>query len=185
MIYLLLFFSFLKIGAFTFGGGHAMIPLIQEEVIKHDWMTLEELINFIAISESTPGPFAINIATFVGFDKGGILGALLTTIGVIIVSFIIILFVAKYLDRYKENKIVKYCMTGLQPVIIGLIGAAIISIGKVVLFPNENILSTFTTDTFWKTFSIFIVMFVMALKKINSIKIILISSVLGILLGIL
>lgn len=182
-MFILLFLTFLKIGAFTFGGGHAMIPLIQQEVLNLNWLTLEELINFIAISESTPGPFAVNIATFVGFEQGGIIGALLATIGVIIASFVIILFVAKYLDKYKENKIVKYCMQGLEPVIIGLIGAAIISTGGAIFFSNGNILDAFTTITFWKTFSIFITMFIMALKEINSIKIILISSVLGIILG--
>ena len=83
MIYLRLFLTFLKIGAFTFGGGYAMIPLIQQEVIKNSWLTSEELIDFIAISESTPGPFAVNVSTFVGMQTGGIVGALCATFGVI------------------------------------------------------------------------------------------------------
>ena len=98
MSYLSLFLSFFIIGTFTFGGGHAMIPFIQEEVLKYGWMTLEQLIDFIAISEGTPGPFAINIATFIGFKLGGFLGALVSTIGVIFTSFIVILLIAKYLD---------------------------------------------------------------------------------------
>ena len=110
MSYLLLFLSFLKIGTFTFGGGHAMIPFIQEEVLKHSWMSLEQLIDFIAISEGTPGPFAINIAKFVGFKLGGFWGALVATIGVIFTSFIIILIITKYFESHKENKLIKYCM---------------------------------------------------------------------------
>ena len=85
-----LFLSFLKIGSFTFGGGHAMIPLIQEEILRQKWMSIEELVNFIAISESTPGPFAINISTFVGLRVNGVIGSICSTIGVILTSFILI-----------------------------------------------------------------------------------------------
>ena len=94
MIYLKLFLSFFKIGLFTFGGGYAMIPLIQETVLNNNWMGLEKLIDFIAISESTPGPFAINMATFIGTTKGGFIGAVFSTLGVVLPSFIIILIVA-------------------------------------------------------------------------------------------
>ena len=183
MIYLLLFFSFLKIGTFTFGGGHAMIPLIQQEVLNNKWMTLEELIGFIAISESTPGPFAINIATFVGFETAGIIGALLTTIGVIFTSFFVILFIARFLEKYKNNKIVKYCMEGMQPVIVGLISATIISMGINIFFPSGNILETLTTIIFWKSVFIFITTLIMLIKKIHPIKIIILSAMLGIILG--
>jgi len=183
MIYLLLFFSFLKIGSFTFGGGHAMIPLIQQEVLRNRWMSLEELIEFIAISESTPGPFAINIATFVGYRIGGVIGALLTTIGVIFTSFFAILFIAKFLEKYKNNKILKYCMVGIQPVIVGLICATIISMGINIFFPNGNIVYTLTTITFWKSFFIFAITLIMLLQKMHPIKTIVISAVLGIILG--
>ena len=105
MIFLELFLTFFKIGAFTFGGGYAMLPLIQSEAIGNGWMTMEEIIDFIAVSESTPGPFAINMATFVGTQMGkeflgvggGILGAICATLGVVMPSFIVILFVAKFL----------------------------------------------------------------------------------------
>ena len=89
-----LFLCFLKICAFTFGGGYAMLPLIQEEIVRHGWMTVQDLVNFIAVSESTPGPFAINISTYVGVETAGFPGGLCATLGVILPSFVIILAVA-------------------------------------------------------------------------------------------
>ena len=107
MILFKLFFTFLKIGLFTFGGGYAMLPLIQAEVIANKWMENEALVNFIAVSESTPGPFAINIATYIGSVLSGIPGSIFATLGVVMPSFIIILVVAKFFEKFKENKIVK------------------------------------------------------------------------------
>ena len=95
MIYLELFLTFFMIGLFTFGGGYAMLPLIQEQVIGKGWMTSEQIVDFIAVSESTPGPFAVNRATFIGTQMGGVLGAVCATLGVVLPSFIIILIVAK------------------------------------------------------------------------------------------
>ncbi|MCR4612277.1 MAG: chromate transporter, partial [Lachnospiraceae bacterium] len=118
MNYLILFVTFLKIGAFTFGGGYAMLPLIQEEVISHGWTDAESLINFIAVSESTPGPFGINISTYIGKEVEGILGSLCTTLGVVLPSFIIILIVAKCYDKFKESSAVKGLMSGLKPAVI-------------------------------------------------------------------
>ena len=91
MIYLELFLTFLKIGAFTFGGGYAMLPLIQAEVVSHGWMEQQAIIDFIAVSESTPGPFAVNMATYIGSEIGGIFGSVCATIGVVLPSFVIIL----------------------------------------------------------------------------------------------
>ena len=113
MIFLKLFFTFLKIGAFTFGGGYAMLPLIQQEVVSHQWMTLEQLVNFIAVSESTPGPLAVNLSTYVGAETGGLLGALCATFGVVLPSFVIILVVAKFYQAFQSNTVVKGCMTEL------------------------------------------------------------------------
>ena len=93
MIYLRLFLTFLMIGAVSFGGGYGMISLIRETVISNGWLTESELINFIAVSESTPGPLAVNIATFIGASQGGILGSMLATLGVVLPSFIIILLI--------------------------------------------------------------------------------------------
>lgn len=128
-MYLSLFLTFLKIGAFTFGGGYAMIPLIQQEVINHGWLDTEELIDFIAISESTPGPLAVNVSTFVGMQTGGILGALCATLGVVLPSFVIILIVAKVFEKFQRSKIVNGAMIGLKGSVVGLIGTALITTG--------------------------------------------------------
>ncbi|MBR5250451.1 MAG: chromate transporter [Clostridia bacterium] len=116
-----LFFTFFKIGLFTFGGGYAMIPLITQEVLSNQWLTEDALINFIAISESTPGPFAINIATFVGASQGGVLGAGLATLGVVLPSFVIILLVASIFTMFEKNKYVKGALLGISPVVCALI----------------------------------------------------------------
>ena len=183
MIQLILFLTFFKIGAFTFGGGYAMLPLIQEEVLNNGWLELEKIINFIAVSESTPGPFAINMATYVGLETGGFLGAVSATLGVVLPSFIIILIVANFFEKFKTNKIVAGCMTGLKPAVIGLIGSAVISIGKTVFFKEGFTLSVFSSIDFYISFVIFSVMSVLAFKKVHPILIICISAVIGIISG--
>lgn len=132
MIYLQLFWTFFKIGLFTFGGGYAMIPLISQEVVGLNWLTEAQLINYIGISEATPGPFAINIATFVGATQGGFFGAVCSTLGVILPSFIIILLVASIFKHFEENKFVKGALRGINPVVYALI----IGTGVVLLVKN-------------------------------------------------
>ncbi len=183
LIYLELFWNFLKIGAFTFGGGYAMLPLIQEEVLSQGWLTEEELINFVAVSESTPGPFAVNISTYVGMETGGLPGALCATLGVVLPSFVIILIAAKCFDRFRESRAVKGLMTGLKPAVIGLIGTAVLSTGRTVLFPNGAKLSAVLAPSFAIAALIFIGMLVLALKKVHPIIIILLSGVIGIAAG--
>ena len=193
MIFLELFWAFFQIGLFTFGGGYAMIPLIQDAVLSHRWMTDEALVNFIAIAESTPGPFAINIATYVGTEMGtlsdglsawgGFLGGICATLGVVLPSFIIILIVAKCYEKFKANRFVKGAMTGLKPAVIGLIGAAVLSIGQTVFFPDGPTLSVFSGLPFYISAVIFIGMAVLAFKKLHPIAIIGISAALGIAAG--
>ena len=193
MIFLELFWAFFQIGLFTFGGGYAMIPLIQDAVLSHGWLTGEALVNFIAISESTPGPFAVNIATYVGTEMGvsaggigawgGFLGGICATLGVVLPSFIIILIVAKCYEKFKTNRFVKGAMSGLKPAVIGLIGAAVLSIGQTVFFPNGLSLSVFSGLPFYVSAVIFIGMAVCAFKKLHPIAIIGISAVLGIIAG--
>lgn len=130
MIYLRLFWTFFKIGLFTIGGGYAMIPLINAEVIANGWLTEEMLIDFIAISESTPGAFAINIATFVGAETGGFFGAVCTTFGVVLPSLIIIYVIAVFFRKLTEKQLVKDAFGGLRPAVVGLIGYAFIKIGR-------------------------------------------------------
>ena len=138
MIFLELFWTFFKIGLFTFGGGYAMIPLIQQEVLGNGWMDSEMLYNFIGISEATPGPIAVNMATFVGstvgegFGGSAILGAICATIGVVLPSFIIILIVAAILKNFMQNKVFAKILSGIKPVVVGLIFAA----GAMLVYNN-------------------------------------------------
>ena len=183
MIFLQLFITFFKIGLFTIGGGYAMLPLIQSEIERLGWLTNTELVNFIAVSESTPGPFAINISTYVGTQMGGLLGGICATLGVVMPSFIIILIIAAFFERFKDNKYVVGCMSGLKPAVIGLIGSAVVSIGATVFFPAAVSLSVFTTPQFYISLVLFLSMTVLALKKVHPIIIICISAVVGIIAG--
>ena len=183
MIYFALFLTFLKIGLFTFGGGYAMLPMIQEEVAAHGWLNQSELINFIAVSESTPGPFAVNIATFVGTRTGGIFGGLCATLGVILPSFVIILIVARCYQKFKSNKLVVGAMNGLKPAVVGLIAAALLSLSGTVFFPQGLSATVFGTAHFYVSLGIFAVAVVLAFKKLHPILIVLISAVIGIIAG--
>ena len=126
-----LFFTFAKIGLFTFGGGYAMIPLIEKEVVdKKKWISSEELLDVIAISESTPGPIAVNAATFIGKKIGGFLGALCATLGVVLPSFIIIVAVSFFFEAFRELRIVRYAFFGIRAGVLALILKALISMFK-------------------------------------------------------
>ncbi len=183
MIFLQLFLTFLKIGAFTFGGGYAMLPLVSEEVVRKGWISEESIVDFIAVSESTPGPFAVNIATYVGSEMGGVFGAFCATLGVVLPSFIIILIVAKCFEKFRESSLVKGCMSGLKPCVIGLISAALISLGATVFFPDGLALSVFSDVSFYISLAIFALCTVLAFKKAHPILIICLSAVIGIIVG--
>lgn len=174
-----LFWTFFKIGAFTFGGGYAMLPLIQAEVIAHGWLDAAEVVNFMAVSESTPGPFAVNMATFVGVRMAGIPGAIVATLGVVLPSFIIILIVAKCFQKFRDSRVVKGVMSGLRPAVVGLMGSALISVGKTVFFPGGFAFGT----TFFLSLGIFLLCALLAFKKVHPIVLILISAVLGVAVG--
>lgn len=129
MMVLTLFLTFAKIGLFTFGGGYAMIPLIQKEIIEaHAWLTMKEFVDIIAIAEMTPGPVAVNSATFVGYKLAGVPGAAAATGGVILPSFVIIVAFATLFLRYKDAPAVKAVFKGLRPAVTALIAAAAISL---------------------------------------------------------
>lgn len=117
-----LFAVFLKIGAFTFGGGYAMIPLIQKEVVeKKKWITDDDILEIIAIAESTPGPIAINTATFVGFRVCGFWGSFFATLGIVLPSFVIILIISRILNEFQNNTVVKYAFNGIRAGVLALI----------------------------------------------------------------
>ena len=193
MSFLELFLTFFMIGAVTFGGGYAMLPMIQEQVSQRwgDLISAESLINFVAVSESTPGPFAINMATYigsvVGSNEGGwlmsVFGSFCATMGVVLPSFIVILIVAKCYDKFRESRVVKGGMTGLKPAVVGLIGGAILSVVVTVFFPAGWTLSVFTNVQFYVSAVIFAVMLVLAFKKVHPIILICLSAVIGIAAG--
>ena len=120
-IYLELFLVFLKIGAVSFGGGYGMISLIQQEMTSRGWMDAARLMDYIAIAESTPGPIAVNIATFVGSDQAGFLGSLVATIGIVAPAFFIILAIAAVFRTFAKNRYVRSAFACITPVILGLI----------------------------------------------------------------
>ncbi len=194
MIYLELFLTFLSIGAFTFGGGYAMLPLIQNAVLEKGWLTESEIVNFIAVSESTPGPFAINIATYVGMVTGrangdmgilgGFLGSACATLGVVLPSFVIILIVARIYKKFQESNIVKGCMTGLRPTVIGLIAGAVLTIGQTVFFPGGFALQSLDLYAIITSLVICLIgIFLIFKKKVHPILLVVVSAVLGIATG--
>lgn len=139
MILLELFFTFFKIGALTFGGGYAMIPFVREQVLAHGWLTEEELLNMIAVSESTPGPIAVNMATFVGSNEAGVLGSAAATLGVVLPSFIIILIISALLKNFLKYNGVKAFLSGVRPCVVSLIlGTAATLFLSVLVGIGEN-----------------------------------------------
>lgn len=183
-VLLLLFLTFLKIGAVSFGGGYGMIPLITEECVRNNWLTEEEVINFIAVSESTPGPIAINMATFIGSSQGGFWGAALATIGVVTPAFCIILLIATIVRNLLKYKGVQATLGGVRPAVIGLIVATAITLFLSVVFNIKTVKSEFSFD--WRALAIFAVTVVVHCvykhfkkKKISPIILILISAVMG------
>lgn len=132
MIYLELLLGFLKVGCFAFGGGYGAIPLIRDVVLQYGWLRDEELTYLIAVSESTPGPIMVNLATFVGSEQGGILGAVCATFGVVLPSFFIILLLTAVLQNALKNKYVQRFLDGIKPSIIGIILAT----GMVMVVKN-------------------------------------------------
>lgn len=181
-----LFWSFFKIGAFTFGGGLAMLRLAQDVVLEKGWLNPDQIVDFVALSESTPGPFAINMATYVGADEGGFLGALFATLGVVLPSFIIILIVAHFYKQFQNSHVVKGLMTGLKPTAIGLIASAVISMIITVFLPNGFSNAVFYSIEFYISIVIFAIsLFLVFFKKLKTppILIICISAIMGIAAG--
>ena len=188
MIYFELFYVFFYIGLLTFGGGYAMIPMIQDEIVSRGWISQESLTDFIAISEGTPGPFAINISTMVGSQTAGVLGAICATIGVVLPSFIIILLVAFIMRRILKNRFVKAGLTGVIPVIIALISStAIIFFVKMILFGGHDL---YSQDPYFDraSFAVFLILGAICIlykqikkKSLNPIILLLIGAGLGLL----
>lgn len=126
-----LFLTFFKIGAFTFGGGYAMIPLMQRETVENKkWISDDDILEIIAIAESTPGPIAVNSATFIGYKTAGILGSVCATLGVVLPSFIVISVIARILSEFQNNDIVKYAFFGIRAGVLALVLKALLGMYK-------------------------------------------------------
>ena len=162
-----IFWSFFQIGAFTFGGGYAMIPLIQREAVdKRGWVKEEDILDIIAIAESTPGPIAINAATFVGYRAAGVLGSVFATLGVVIPSFVVILTISFVLRQFQQIKAVQYAFWGIRAGVLALILKAMISMFK----QNKKN---------WITFTIMGLAFVAAMLGVHVLIIVVSCAVLG------
>lgn len=189
--FLLMCWEFFKTGLFAVGGGLATLPFITDMSNAHpDWFTKADIANMVAVSESTPGPIGINMATYVGYHMFGVPGAILTTLSLILPSFIIIVILVGLMDRYSQNRIVKAVFAGLRPAAIGLIAAAGFSVLLIALFPGYSGSTLFDmgglTGLFsWKALVLFAVIMVATqlpkLKDLHPIAYIAIAAVVGIL----
>lgn len=185
-----LFWTFFLIGLFGFGGGYAMISMIQGEVVEHHhWMTTGQFTDIVAVSQSTPGPIGINSATYVGYTAmvnagyapaWGILGSLLTTLAVVLPSFALMLFVSKFLMKHRSRPSVEHVFAGLRPAVVGLIAAAML------LMMNSENFSTMNDNPwrFWLSIMLFVFAFVaQKVYRLGAILVILLCGTAGIILG--
>lgn len=164
MIYLQLFFSFLQIGMFSFGGGYAAMPLIQRQVVKvHQWMTMSEFTDLITISQMTPGPIAVNSATFVGIKIAGIPGALVATLGCILPSCIMVTILAKLYLRYRKMDMLQGVLGTLRPAVVALIGSSGVLILISAFWGSTHQITV--SQTKWSMVEIFLICFWMIWKK--------------------
>ncbi|HZJ78795.1 MAG TPA: chromate transporter [Clostridia bacterium] len=187
---LLLCLEFFKTGLFAAGGGLATIPFLVEMGANHpDWFSPEELANMIAVSESTPGPLGVNMATYVGYTVSGVLGSILVTFFLILPSIIIVMIIAKFLGKYMDNKYVQWVFSGLRPAVTGLIAAAGYSVLKLALFTGNEFTGFLNIFAFidWRALVLFAAIFVASLlpkiKKLHPVVFIAIGAVIGIVIG--
>lgn len=177
MLYLELFLSFLMIG-FTSFGGMSMIPLINDQMISHGWMTAQEVADIVAIAEMTPGPLGLNCATFAGTRTGGTLGALVASLGVLVPSMTLCLVAAMFLEKFKENRLMNNALFGIRPVCIGMIAAIIVQQCM------TNYAGVWLGFVSWSALIIgAVALFLLMKLKWSVPKTILVSAALGLLLG--
>ena len=194
MIYLKLAFEFFKTGLFSIGGGMATIPFLMEIAQKYDWYTMEDLSNFIAISESTPGPVGVNMATYSGYNAAGIPGALVATLFLVLPSFIVIMIISSFLKKFRENKYVINSFYGIRPTVAGLLFVVAFTLIKGIVFPvsgsqnDPGMILISSTSTLLNLTSLIIIaacfglMQIKPIKKLHPVIWIVIGAVLGIVL---
>lgn len=174
MIYLQLFLSYLKIGFFGFGGGYAMLSLIQNEiVVQNQWLTNAEFTDIVAISQMTPGPIAINSATYIGYSIAGFWGSVVATIAVCLPALTLMILITKFFLMLQSNRYVKAAMSGMRIIIISMIGSAAL----LLMFPTSKDCHSFIDTWSWLIFGVTIYA---SYKKVNPILLIVLSAIVGI-----
>lgn len=188
LIFLRLFFEFFRVGLFSIGGGLATIPFLQDLGARTGWFDAVDLANMIAVSESTPGPLGVNMASYVGFEMGGPVGCAIATLGLVAPSIAVILLIARFLQRFRSSPIVDGVFYGLRPASAGLIAAAGLEVAKTSLFFWEKLLpwgAAAVVQLFhWKAILLFAAVFVLIrftpLKNLHPIVLIAVSAVAGV-----
>lgn len=182
--FLLMCFEFFKTGLFAVGGGLATLPFLTQMQEKYGWFTAEELANMIAVGESTPGPIGVNMATYVGYSSAGVLGGLFATLSLVLPSLVIIMVVARAMDRYQNNPLVKNMFAFMRPAVAGLIAAAGFSVLKIALFRQAD---SFLASIDWIAVALYAVLLVLLhvgpVKKLHPVVFIAVGAVVGIVLG--
>ncbi len=182
MIFLELFWTFFKIGLFTIGGGQAMIPMIMTNVVEKGWLSENQLVDFIAISESTPGPFSVNIATYAGIETAGLFGAIMATLGVVMPSLIIIVIVAKLLSSFMKKPAVGEVFAGVRASVTGLLASVFVTLLMSILLTMST--PSDKPDADYVGIVLFLIVLPISFvkikgKKLPPVGIILISAILG------
>ena len=174
MIYLQLLYSYLKIGFFGFGGGYAMLSLIQiEVVVQNQWMTNAQFTDIVAISQMTPGPIAINSATYVGYTVAGFWGSVVATTAVCLPALTLMILITRFFLQLRDNRYVKGVIAGMKPIVVGMIGAAAL----LLMFPKSADGASFIDGWSW---ALFAAAMVASLKKVNPILLIVLGAVAGV-----
>ncbi|MGN1267462.1 MAG: chromate transporter [Dorea sp.] len=180
MIYLTLALEFFKIGLFSVGGGMATLPFLMDLTTKYDWYTASELANMVAISESTPGPVGINMSTYAGYQAAGVPGAIVATLALTAPALIIIVLIAKFLENFSQNSLVKGAFYGIRPVVAALIGYAVWELLKIALITVENGVTQINYTNVIICVVVFALLQIKKLGKLHPLVWIVIGAVLGI-----
>ena len=186
MIYLQLFWEYFKVGLFSVGGGLATLPFLKELGVRTGWFTQAQLADMLAVSESTPGPIGVNMATYVGYHLKGIPGAVTATLGLVAPSVIIILIIAMFLDKFRRNKYVENAFYGIRPASTAMIASALLGLLALCLFGAGSVAGLFSGDIsfdakYWILFAVLLVLTrIKKLKDLHPLVFIAFSAVVGI-----
>ena len=187
MILLRLFYEFCKVGLFSVGGGLATIPFLSDLGTRTGWFTAGDLANMIAVSESTPGPMGVNMATYVGFTAAGVPGGVIATLGLVFPSIVVIFIISKFLQKFRRSKAVDAVFYGLRAASVALITAAMLQVAEIALLFHSDPVSGLVRVFYWPAIALAAVVFVVSrytpLKKLHPICFILFSAAAGVLLG--